>query len=180
MIFDQSILAAGPRGQFVHRLLDDPGNGQVVRIGSLARLEEDVGVLRCAAHDWRIGSQAACPEGQDILVADQCADVVHSYDGDLVDLVRRPEAVEEVQERDSRAQRGGVSDECKIVRFLHRASREHRPARRPRVHDVAVVPEDGESVRRDRARSDVDHGRRELTRDLEHVGESSGAGLARP
>ena len=108
------------------------------------------------------GRQAAGPEREDVVVADQRPDVVLVEDGDLVDLVRRPEAIEEVQERDPRPQRGGVRDEREVVRLLDRAGGEHRPARRPRVHHVAVVAEDRERVGRDRPGRDMDDGGRQL------------------
>ena len=87
------------------------------------------------------------------------------------DLVRRPEAVEEVEERHSRLEGGRVRDECEVGRLLDRARRQHRPSRRAGGHHVAVVPEDRERVGRDRSSRDVDDRRRELARDLEHVRE---------
>ena len=87
----------------------------------------------------------------------------------LFDLVASAEAVEEVQERHPRPQRRGVGDEREVVRLLHRAGGEHRPAGRAGVHHVAVVAEDRQGVGGDRAGGDVDDRRRQLAGDLEHV-----------
>ena len=94
MVVDQPVAAARPRRQLVHDVLDDPGDGQVVRVGCLARLEEDVRVLGRAAHHGRVGSETAGPERKDVVVADQRPDVVLVENGDLVDLVRGPEAAD--------------------------------------------------------------------------------------
>ncbi len=179
VVVDQPVAAAGPRRELVHDVLDDPGDGQVVRVGCLARLEEDIRVLGRAADDGRVRGQTAGPERKDVVVADQRPDVVLIEDGDLVDLVRGPEAVEEMEERDPRPQRGGMRDQREVVRLLDRARREHRPAGRARVHDVAVVAEDREGVRRDRPGRDMDDRRRQLAGDLEHVGDHQEQALRR-
>ena len=87
VVVDQPVPAAGPGRELVHDLLDDPGNGQVVRVRCLARLEEDVRVLGRAPHHGRVGGQTVGPEREDIILADQRPDVVLVEDGDLVDLV---------------------------------------------------------------------------------------------
>ena len=115
------------------------------------------------------GLRPRAPEGQDIVVADQCPDVGLVEDGDLVDLVRGPEAVEEMKERDPGPQRRRMGDQREVVRLLDRARSEHRPAGRSRVHHVAVVAEDRQGVRGDRPGGDVDDRRRQLAGDLEHV-----------
>ena len=107
--------------------------------------------------------------GQHGVVVDQRPQVVVVEQGDLVDLVRRAEPVEEVQERHPGPQRGGVGDGGEVVRLLHAAGGEHRPAGGAGVHHVAVVAEDRQGVRGDRAGGDVDRARRQLAGDLEHV-----------
>ena len=179
VVVDQVVPASRPGRELVHDVLDDPGDREVVRIGRLACLEEDVGVLGGAPHDGCFRCQSAGSEGKDIVVADQGPDVVLVEDGDLVDLVRRAEAVEEMEEWDPGTQRGGVRDQREIVRFLDRPGGEHRPAGRARVHDVAVVAEDREGMGRDRPCRDVDDRRRQLAGDLEHVGDHEQQALRR-
>ena len=129
VVVDEAVSAAGPVGELVHDLLDDPGDGEVERVGCLAGLEEDVRVLGGAAHHGRVGRQATGPEREDVVVADQRPDVVVIEDGDLVDLVRGAEAVEEMEERDPRPQRRGMRDQREVVRLLDRARRRASPSR---------------------------------------------------
>ena len=142
VVVDEPIPPAGPRGEFVHYLLDDAGHGAVEQVRGLAALEEDVGVLRGAADHGGIGRHAPAAEGEHVVVADQRPEVVGFEQRDLVDLVRGSEAVEEVEERDPGPERRGVGHQREVVGLLDRPRREHRPAGRPRVHDVAVVAED--------------------------------------
>ena len=179
VIVDQPVLAACPCRELVHDALNDSRDCQVERVGRLACLEEDIRVLGGAADDGSVRCQTMGPERKDVVVTDQRPDVVLLEDRDLVDLVRCPEAIEEVKERDPSPQRGGMRDEREVMRLLHRPGREHRPAGRSRVHDVAVVAEDRERVRRDRPGCDMDDRRRQLTRDLEHVGDHQEQALRR-
>ncbi len=184
MIVNQPVPAAGPGGELLHDLLDDPGYREVEGVRRLARLEEDVGVLGRPPNDRSIRRHPAGAQGQHVIIADQRADVVLFEHGDLVDLVRGAEAVEEVEERDPGAQRRRMGYERKVVCFLDRACREHRPTGRSRVHHIAVVAKDRERMGRDRPCRDMDHRRRQLAGDLEHVGdhqqESLGRGERRP
>jgi hypothetical protein len=169
VVLDHPVPTPGPRRELVERFGDDARHREVERVGGLAGLEEHVGVLRGAPYDGRFGCHPPGPEGDDVVVADQRGDVVVGQRRDLVDLVRGAEPVEEVQERHPRPQGGDVGHEREVLRLLHRSRRQHRPPGRPRVHDVAVVPEDRQGMGRDGARRDVDDGRGQLAGDLEHV-----------
>ena len=52
VVIEETIGAAGLRGEAVHDRLHDAGNGLVVWSAGFARLEEDVGILRGAADEW--------------------------------------------------------------------------------------------------------------------------------
>ena len=54
-VVEQPVPAPGQRGESVHRRLDNGRNGRVERVGGLAPLEVDVGVLCHAPHDGTIG-----------------------------------------------------------------------------------------------------------------------------
>jgi hypothetical protein len=179
VVVDEAVAPAGALGELVHDLLHDAGDGEVERVGRLAGLEEDVGVLRGAAQHRRLRGQAPGAEGEDVVVATSARRSSSSSSGDLVDLVAGAEAVEEVQERHPGAQRGGVGDEREVVGLLHRAGGEHRPAGAAGVHHVAVVAEDRQRVGGDGAGGDVDDRRRELAGDLEHVGDHQQQALRR-
>ena len=105
------------------------------------------------------------------VVVDHCADLIVGEERDRVDLVRGAESVEEMQERDARCERRGLRDQRRVVRLLHRAGREQGEPRRARRHHVGMVAEDRQRLRRERARRDVEDGRRQLAGDLEHVGQ---------
>ncbi len=89
---------------------------------------------------------------------------------DLLDFVRGPETVEIMKDGDPSLQRGRLGYEDEVHGFLDRSGRQERPACLAAGHHVAVVAEDREGVRRDGPRADVEHGRGELSGDLEHVG----------
>ncbi len=171
VVVDQVIRPTCPGRELIEHRLDDARDGEVIRVRRLARLEEHVRVLRGPAHDRGLGRESAPAMREDILLADERAQVVAFQQRDPVDLMRCPEAVEEVQERDPRSQRGRMGDQREIVRLLHRTCREHRPTGRPGMHHVAVVAEDRQRVGGDRAGRHMHDGRRQLAGDLEHVGD---------
>ena len=178
-VVEQPVAAPGQLGEPFELGGDDPGYGRVVRVRRLARLEEDVGVLRRAAHDGMVRGERARAMRGDEIVVDERAQVVVAQRLDHVHLVRGAEAVEEVEERDARAERRGRRDRGEVVRLLHVGGAEQREAGAARGHDVAVVAEDRERVRRDRARGDVHDERRQLAGDLEHVREHQEQALRR-
>ena len=107
----------------------------------------------------------------DRRLRDQRAQVVVAELLDLRDLVRRAEAVEEVQEGDARLERRGVRDRGHVVRFLHRVRAQQREAGLAAGHHVGVVAEDRQRVRGERPRRHVHREGRQLARDLVHVGD---------
>ena len=179
VVVNEAVLAPGVPGELVHHLCHDPGHGVVVGVAGFAALEEDVGVLGGTARGWGVRGEPAQPVLQHQLVRKHGAHDVLADDVDLVDLVRGAEPVEEVHERDARTHRGGVGDECEVLRLLHRRRAEHRPAGHPGAHHVGVVAEDRQRVGGQGAGGDVDHARRQLARDLVHVGEHQEQALGR-
>ena len=163
------VRAARELRETVHVLLDDRGRRLVELVADLAELERDVGVRRRAAHRGMLRIKRAPAEVLDILLVDHLADDVLRDLVDLLDLVRGAEAVEEVEERDLRLERRRVGDHRHVVRFLHAVRREHREAGLAARHDVALIAEDAERVRREGASGDMEHGGAELARDLVHV-----------
>ena len=139
------------------------------RVRGLAGLEEDVGVLGGAADGGPVRREPAGAEREHVVLAHERTQVLGIEQLDPVHLVAGAEAVEEVEERDPRAEGRRVGDEREVVRLLDRPGGEHRPAGRPRVHHVAVVAEDRQRVGRERPCRDVDDRRRQLAGDLEHV-----------
>jgi hypothetical protein len=57
----------------------------------------------------------------------------------LSDLMRCPKSIEEEQKRDTGLERRRMSDESKILRFLHRRRAKQREPGRTCGHDIAVI-----------------------------------------
>ena len=89
------------------------GVAEVEAVDRLAILEEDVGVLRRAAQHRAVRRQAAGARRVDEALVDHRADDVVVERLDLLQLVRRAEAVEEVQERHARLERRRVRDRAR-------------------------------------------------------------------
>ncbi len=65
---------------------------------------------------------------------------------DFVDLVRRAEAIEEVQEGHSRAQRSRGSNHSAILRLLHGAAGKHSKTSRTACHHILMVTKNREGL----------------------------------
>ena len=98
---------------------------------------------------------------------------------DLVYLVAGAESVEEVQERHFCLERGKMRDERQVHSFLYGVGREHRKARLTARHNVGVIAEDIERVRRKRSCAYVEHGRQQLARYFVHIRDHEQQALAR-
>jgi len=96
----------------------------------------------------------------------------HDIVGELLDLghfVRRAEAVEEVEEWNACLEGGGVSDECEVHDFLNIVRGKERPARLSGGHDVLMIAENRERMRRNRTGRNVEYGGCRFARDFVHV-----------
>ena len=98
-VVEEVIRAAGQFSKLVHILLDDGGNGRVIGVDGLARLEEHVRVLGRAAQDWMVGRQRPSAVGAHQFVIDHRSEVVIAQLFDLVDFMGGAETIEEMQER---------------------------------------------------------------------------------
>ena len=177
-IVEEVVPAPGQRGEFVHGRLHNGRRLDVVGIHRLARLEVDVRVLRRPAHDRLVRREATGTVGLDQVIVDQGADdfVLHHFQ--LVDLVGGAEAVENVEERHTGFQGGGLGDEREVHDLLDRVAEEHGPTGGPGRHDVAVVAKDGQTLRGQRPGGDVEDRAGQFARDLVHVGNHEQQALA--
>ncbi len=169
VVLEDPVRSAGRGGQLVHRTLDGPRDRRVVGVGRLAALEEGVGVLRGAADHRMVRRQRAAAMRVDGPVGQQAGQGRVIEQRDLVQLVRGAEAIEEVQERNTGVQRGRMRDRGEVVRLLRRRRGEHGEAGRPRGHHVTVVTEDRQGLGGHGPGGHMEHHRRELAGDLEHV-----------
>ena len=168
-VLDDPVAAPRTVREPIHDLLHDPGHREMERVRRLAALEEHVRVLRRPADDGCVRRQPPSTELDDIALANHRSDVVVREQGDLRHLMARAEPVEEVHERNTRAQGRRVGDQGEVVGLLHARRAQLCPARRAGVHHVLVIAEDRQRMGRDRASSDMDHAGRQLAGDLEHV-----------
>ena len=100
-VVEQPVGAAGPFAEPGHLLLDDPRDRGVEGVDRLPRLEEDVGILRAAAEHRSVGRERSGPVRAHELLVQERRDVVFGQALHRAQLVRRPEAVEEVEEGDA-------------------------------------------------------------------------------
>ena len=154
-----------------HVLLNDLGQGVVVLVGSLAVLEEDIAVLVGAAHRRMLGVESALAERLDGIPVEHVGQIIVIPDGDLLDLVRGAEAVEEVDERDAALDGGQVRHRGEVHDLLNVGLRQHGEAGLTAGVHVAVVAENAQRVGRDRTGGNVEHAGQKLAGDLVHVGD---------
>ncbi len=89
---------------------------------------------------------------------------------DFLNLVRRAEAVEEVQERHARFERHDVRHARQIHHLLHRRGGQHGEPGLAGGHDVLVVSENRQRLCGQRTRRDVEHARQQFAGNLVHIG----------
>ena len=109
--------------------------------------------------------------GGDQLFVHHGAQVVVAKFLDLGHFVRGTETIEEMEERDARAQGRGLADAGHVVGFLDRAGSQQGEAGLAAGHDVGLVTENGETVGGHGAGRDVHAVGRHFAGDLVHVGD---------
>ena len=177
-VIKQMIASAGQRGNFVHVLLDDAGNGCVVFVCGFPVLEVNVAVLRGTLLNGVFGVQSARSEIVDIFHVDQFLHVFVIDGVDLADLVRGTESVKEVDERNFCLQRGQVSDQRKVHSFLNGTGRQHCKTGLTASHNVGVIAENVQSVRRQSSGGNVEDAGQQFARDLVHIRDHQQQSLA--
>src|SRR5664279_1238757 len=97
-VLDDVQAAAGAFGEARHRVFDDVRDASIEGVHGLARLEVDVRVLSRAADERALRRQGPAAMRPYELLGHERAQVVVGEQVDRVQLVRGPEAVEEVDE----------------------------------------------------------------------------------
>ncbi len=93
--------------------------------------------------------------------------------------MRGAEAVKEVDKRHAGFESRGLCDQSGVHDFLNIIGSQQRPAGLADRHDVLMVSEDGQSLRSDGARGNMNDAGREFTSDLVHVGDHEEQTLGR-
>jgi len=168
-VLNEAVGAAADLGESSHRGLDVGRALRVEAVAGFARLEERIRILGRAAQQRPVGGQRPLAMRRHEFNRQQREQFVVRDQSDLGDFVRRPESIEEVQERDAGAQRGELPDGREIMGLLDRARRQHGEPRLAARHHVGMIAENRQRVGGDRAGRDVHAERGQLARDLEHV-----------
>ena len=178
IVVEQLVVGADLGVDGMHAFLDDRRQRIVVRIASLAMLEEDVAVLVTTAHRRMLGVERMLAERLHGVHVAELRKVVVVPHGDLLDLVRGAEAVEEVEERHAALDGGKVRHGRQVHDLLHVALGEHSEASLAAGHDIGMVAEDVERMRGQRAGRHVEDGGQLLCSNLVHVGDHEQQALA--
>ncbi len=177
-IVEQMIISAREFIYLFHHLFDDGRGRVIIFIRRFAVLEVGIAVLRRALLDGVLWIERAALEIVDVLHIDERFHLVIVDHVDLGNFMRSAETVKEVQERHFGFQSGKVRHEREIHNFLYRTGSEHRKASLAACHNVLMVTENVQRMRRDRARGNVKDGGQQFARDLVHVGDHEQKALA--
>ena len=162
VVVEEMVLAARDLREVSHGLLDELWQRIVEAVGRFTRLEVDVRVRRGAAQDRVVRVQRAATEGLDGIPVEKLCEVFVVDRLDLLDLVRRAEAVEEVDERHAALDGDEMCDDREVHDLLDARLGEHGAARLACGHDILVVAEDVQGVGSECARGDVKDARQQL------------------
>ena len=143
------MLAARDLGNVSHGLFHELRQCLIIAVGSFTGLEVDIRVRSRTTDDRMIRVQRTAAEGLDGIPVEQLAEVFVVDHLDLLDLVRRAEAVEEVDERHAALDGDEMCDGREVHDLLHARLSEHGAARLACGHDILVVAEDVQGVRSD-------------------------------
>ena len=169
-VVKKAILAPGALGEAVHDVFYDGGAGAIERVDSFPGLKEDIRVLGGPTQNRAIRRQGSGPVVLYELRVHHGPQVIVRERADLGHLMGGAEAIEEMKEGDTRFKRSRLGDQRKVHGLLDGIRGQEGKPRGTGGHDVTVITEDGERVRRHRARRHMDHAGGEFAGDLVHVG----------
>ena len=146
VIVEETIVAAGETVHLLHVVLHDFGNGVIIFVGSLAVLEEHVGVLRHAASHGFVGVERTGAELGKGLAVDERSEILFAESLYFLNLMRRAEAVEEIHEGHAALNSGKMSHGAEVHHLLHAALAKHCKACLARGHHVLMVAKNRERM----------------------------------
>ena len=171
IVVEELIVGAQLGVDLVHVLLHHGGQSVVVGVAGLAMLEEDVAVFVGAAHVGMLGIERMLAEGVHGVHVAHFLEIVIIPGSDLLDLVRGPEAVEEVDEGNAALDGSQMRHGGEVHDLLRIILAEHGKAGLTAGHDVGVIAEDVQRVGGNRTGRNMEHAGQQLAGDLVHVGD---------
>ena len=171
IVVEQLIVGAELFVDLAHILLNDCGQLIVELVAGFTMLEEDIAVFVRAAHCRMLGVQRVLAERRNSVHVAHFLEVRIIPHSDLLDLVGGTEAIEEVQERNLAFDCSQMGNGRKVHDFLRVGLAHHGEAGLAASHNVGVITEDVQSVRRDGTCRNVEHAGQLLSGDLVHVGD---------
>ena len=169
VVVKQLVRAAGNLADLVHVMLNRVRNGGNLGVARFAALEKDVRIYGGAAGCRMLRIQRVLAECLEGIHIHQRAQIFIVQRFNLLNFVRRAEAVEEVQERHALVNGGQMRNGAQIHNFLRGGRSQHSKAGVADCHDVGMVTEDRQRMRRQRAGGDMEHARKHFACDFVHV-----------
>ena len=162
IVVEELIVGAQLLVDLAHVLLHHIGQSVVVGVAGLTMLEEDIAVLVRAAHVGALGVQGVLAErGNGVHIAHFLQIVVIPH-GNLLDLVRGPETVEEVDEGNTALDSSQMGHGSQVHDLLGIILAQHGEAGLTAGHDIGVIAEDVQGVSGDRTGGHVEHAGQQL------------------
>ena len=171
VVVEELVVSAELCVNLAHVLLYNCGKSVIVGVARLSVLEEDIAVLCRAAKYGVLGVERSVAERLNCVHINHFLKILVIPSGNLLNLVRGSEAVEEVEEGYSGLDGSEVSYCTEVHDFLCVGLCEHSKAGLTASIYVGVITEDVKSVGSNTSCGYVNNARKKLTGDLVHVGD---------
>ena len=142
-IIEGPVASAGQVAYLLHSGVDDRRDFKVIRVGGLAALKVDIGILGRAPQLRPLGVDAPRPEFGHGAEVRQPAHVLVVDDGDFLNFMRGAKPVEKVHKGYARLDGCKMRHQTEVHHFLDRRRGDHRKPRLAGGHDVLVIAENG-------------------------------------
>ena len=168
VIVENMVFPSGQLADAGHVAFHDIRKSRVIIVAGLADLEEDIRVLDGRADHRVLRIQGVGAESVQRVIVQKRAQILVIDLLHLVDLVGGAESVEEMKEWNEPLDRGQMRHARQVHNLLDVAARKQGKAGRTAVHNVRMVPENGQRVRAHRAACDMEHARKTFSGDPVH------------
>ena len=146
VVVEQLIVAASDLVDLAHVLLDNGGQRIIGAVAGLAGLEEGIGILQGVAQSGMLGAQGMILEALNSVPIQHLAQILIVQNLDLLDLVRGPEAIEEMLEGDRALDGRQMGNGAQVHALLHAGGSQLCPTGLAAGHNVGMITEDGQRV----------------------------------